>query len=322
MRNDKAKTISFLVVVGLLFPGIVWAAPNIFRGDESYKDLAELALGDGMFQLTARTKKDIKYNFFSTTNYGHTKLKTIANTKVDGFGELIGVGRRFLVGKGKFFSGGLYYEFARNKSKTQTGNVSGDGDGYKRGFGVMGRLDVQTGNYYEWLLHLGKSNNRFSNSQGMNYENTPRYLGAAMTYGHRFNLSKNSFIAPHLTYLYTNTRRANSSMGTYDFSFDDVKSHKTKLGVRYLHEITRGKVVARPYVVLAWDHEFDGKAVIHINTPGGVVNPESPDVRGDTGCLEFGCKWETKNWNVGVGVEGYAGKRQGWNATLAAVYTF
>ena len=46
--------------------------------------------------------------------------------------------------------------------------------------GIMGRLDVKSGNFYEWLLHIGRANNRV-NSAALKYEADPSYIGLALT---------------------------------------------------------------------------------------------------------------------------------------------
>lgn len=307
-----------VLAILLLHPCTVLAKASVFRGgDIAYKDLAELALGGGMTEMLRETKKTVKYTIFSTTNYGNTKMNTIADTEITGYGEVIGAGRRFLIGKGKMLSGGIYYERSRSESDSWTNNGKTKGKGIQNGGGIMGRLDVKSGNYYEWLLHIGRANNRV-NSAALKYEADPSYIGAVMTFGHRFTVGEGQYLSPYFTYFYNRTQRKNLQLTNFDLDIEDVKSHKTKLGVQYTRELKRGKTVIRPYAGLSWNHEFDGKAAIHIK---GVPDPEFPDIRGDTVSSELGCKWEIKNWNIGLGVEGFLGKREGWNTTLAIVCT-
>ena len=171
-----------VLVISLLHPCTVLAKASVFRGgDIAHKDLAELAIGGGMTEMLRETRKTVKYTVFSTTNYGNTKMNTIADTEVTGYGEVIGAGRRFLIGKGKMFFGGIYYERSRSESDSWTNNGKTKGKGIQNGGGIMGRLDVKSGNFYEWLLHIGRANNRV-NSAALKYEADPSYIGGIGEY--------------------------------------------------------------------------------------------------------------------------------------------
>lgn len=315
-----SNNIVYVVVMGVLFiPSAALAKAGCFRGNESYKDLIELALGGGMEDLTRVTAYSVDWVTFSTSNFGHTRFKTIANTETDGKGMVTGVGRKIITKKKNIVLGGFFVEYANSDIETCTENIRGEGKSIQKGIGIMSRYNNRHGNYYEWLVHCGKANNRWGNAMGMSYEVAPTYYGGSLAFGHRFIVGKKGSLSPFVSYVYNHLDTEGYRTPRFDFDFEDVENHKSKLGVRYTMDIVRSKVVIRPYMVLTWEHEFDGKAVTHIK---GFEDPEAPDVKGDTGSVEIGCKWEMNKWTVGTGVECFNGVRKGWNVTVAAIYNF
>lgn len=180
--------------------------------------------------------------------------------------------------------------------------------------------DNKSGNYYEGMVHAGRvktnwSQNGYSNA----YEIDPTYFGGAATYGHKFMLGEEKQLSVYGSYIYTHTGGADAMVGTYDYSFDSTNSHRTKVGVRYAMSDLMDTKKFRPYVGLAWEHEFDGESGAAVKGFGRV---KSPSMKGDTGILEIGCKQEVGKWTLGIGVETFIGKRKGWNGTLEATYNF
>jgi outer membrane autotransporter protein len=77
----------------------------------------------------------------------------------------------------------------------------------------------------------------------------------------------------------------------------------------------------KPYVGLAFEHEFDGEVKATING----YNIDSPDLKGDTGIVEIGFSVKpspTKPVFVDFGIQGYAGQREGVSGSLRVEYKF
>src|SRR5699024_4139972 len=91
------------------------------------------------------------------------------------------------------------------------------------------------------------------------------------------------------------------------FEFDSMDSHRTRLGLRVNQQFSAS---TSGYTGLAWDHEFDGKAKARVH---GLRTP-SPSLKGHTGMLELGVAMQPTGAEVlslNLGVQGYAGRRQG-----------
>ncbi|GHU09734.1 hypothetical protein FACS1894158_19110 [Betaproteobacteria bacterium] len=77
----------------------------------------------------------------------------------------------------------------------------------------------------------------------------------------------------------------------------------------------------KPYIGLAWEHEFDGKA--KATAYGSAI--DTPKLKGDTGIIELGLTVKpsaTKPLTVNFGVQGYVGKREGMSGSLKVEYRF
>ena len=102
------------------------------------------------------------------------------------------------------------------------------------------------------------------------------------------------------------------------FHFDRLESVRTRLGARYAHPFsTQGNV----YGGLAWEHEFRG---VSRGQVFGLNLPEAR-LRGSSALLEAGLKVSPANnkaLTLDVGLQGYAGKREGISATAKMRYAF
>jgi outer membrane autotransporter protein len=87
------------------------------------------------------------------------------------------------------------------------------------------------------------------------------------------------------------------------------------LGGRYAWE----SVKFRPYVGMAWEHEFDGTA----NSTTFRCPIDALDMRGDTGIFELGFTFrpsENMPLFIDLNAQGYAGSREGLSGTLEFEY--
>ena len=102
------------------------------------------------------------------------------------------------------------------------------------------------------------------------------------------------------------------------FSFDSLESLRSRLGMRYTHKLNNNGSV---YGGLAWEHEYRGVARGKVYG----LSMLEPRLRGSSGMLEAGVKFspeKNKNLTLEVGLQGYAGKRQGVLANARLKYAF
>jgi len=285
---------------------------------------SDLVLGAGISNLITSTAEVDNTETFAASSYNKSKLKTGSHADVSGYGVVVGVGRKVISKNGNKTTGGLFFEYGNNNYDTFNNGYNGDGKSIHKGAGYLMRWDNKSGNYYEGMVHVGKVTNNWNNGAGYNYDMSPTYFGGAATYGHKFMLGDNKQLSVYGSYIYSRTGGGDAVIGNYKYNFEAIKSHRTKVGVRYALSDLMDTKKFRPYVGLAWEHEFNGESNASFSAIKGSFNgrPESPSMKGDTGILEIGCKQEVGKWTLGIGAELFAGKRRGWNGTLQAVYNF
>ena len=95
-------------------------------------------------------------------------------------------------------------------------------------------------------------------------------------------------------------------------SFKDVDSSRLRGGTRFAYAVNE---YVSPYIGAAYEHEFGGKAKA---TTNGFDIP-APSIRGGTGIGELGLSLrpsKTLPLSFDLGVQGYAGKREGVTGSL------
>jgi len=279
----------------------------------------DLALGAGISNLiTSTAAVNSGMETFGAANYSKARLNTGSHVDAKGYGIMVGVGKKVFSKAGNKTTGGLYFEYGNSDFDTYNGSVTGNGKGIQKGVGYMMRWDNKSGNYYEGMLHGGKVTTNWSNSNG-GYDVSPTYFGGAATYGHKFMLGEDKQLSVYGSYIYNRIGGSDAKIDKYDYNFDATRSHRTKVGVRYAVSDLMDTKKFRPYIGLAWEHEFDGETGATVK---GFDRVDSPSMKGDSGILELGCKQEVGKWTLGIGAEIFTGKRRGWNGTLNAIYNF
>ena len=111
---------------------------------------------------------------------------------------------------------------------------------------------------------------------------------------------------------------SDARVGTKDYHFDSVKSHRVRIGGKYNFKQENSN--AKPFVGLAWEHEFKGESKASIT---GVGEAPAPSMKGNTGIMEVGCDWNLgKKWTAGISADAYVGKRKGWDGMARIFYNF
>jgi hypothetical protein len=100
-------------------------------------------------------------------------------------------------------------------------------------------------------------------------------------------------------------------------SFDAIQSRRLRIGGRY----TGKSGNFQPYIGLAWEREFDGRANASFYGHSMYV----PDMAVDTGIAELGFIFqpsETIPFFIDLSIQGYTGKREGLSGRLELEYRF
>ncbi len=277
---------------------------------------ADLASGDGMKSLIAETAGG-ETNTFAAITTGSSKYKTGSHVDVDGWGFLVGAGKTKEWGNGEATSLGIFFEFGKGDFDTYNGSVHGDGNSENKGIGLMMRHKMMNNTYYEGHIRYGKQETEWGESDIGSYDTDSRYYGISVGIGHVYQVGKNE-IDVYGRYTYGHVGACDATVGTKEYHFDSVKSHRVRVGGKYNFKQKNSN--AKPYVGLAWEREFKGESKASI---AGVGEAPAPSMKGNTGILEVGCDWNvSKKWTVGLGANAYMGKRKGWDGMARVFYNF
>ena len=277
---------------------------------------ADLASGQGMSSLLANTAGGTT-DTFGAMSAGSSKYKTGSHVDVDGWGVLVGAGKKKEWKDGSATTYGLFFEYGKGDFDTYNGNVHGDGNSENKGVGIMARHKLTNNTYYEGNIRYGKQETEWSESELGGYETDSRYYGISVGVGHIYPVGKNE-IDVYGRYTYGHVGACDATLKDSKYHFDSVKSHRVRVGGKYNFKVKDSN--AKPYVGLAWEHEFKGEARASIS---GVGEAPAPSMKGNTGIMEVGCDWKvSKKWTVGLGANAYIGKRKGWDGMARVFYNF
>ncbi len=277
---------------------------------------ADLASGEGMKSLVAETVGGVT-NTFGALSKGQSKYKTGSHVDVDGWGVIVGAGKTKEWKDGSTTTYGLFFEYGKGDFDTYNGDVHGDGNSENKGVGIMARHKLTNNTYYEGNIRYGKQETEWGQSDIGSYDTDSRYYGISVGVGHIYPVGKNE-IDFYGRYTYGHVGTCDATVGTSEYHFDSVKSHRVRVGGKYNFKQKNSN--AKPYVGLAWEHEFKGEAKASIS---GVGEAPAPSMKGNTGILEVGCDWNvSKKWTLGLGANAYMGKRKGWDGMARVFYNF
>ncbi|MDR1050595.1 MAG: autotransporter domain-containing protein, partial [Deltaproteobacteria bacterium] len=240
-----------------------------------------------------------------------------------GFALSLGVGYGLDVSPGRL-TVGAFVEYGDGDYDTYNsfdgiGNVEGSGDTTYFGGGLLARLEFSgspTGAFYaEASARAGQVKNEFRSADLLDplggptgYDARTPYYGAHLGLGYKLNVGAAGALDIHGKYLWNRVSADETTLTSGErVRFAAVDSHRVRAGVRYTHSINDH---AAPFVGAAFEHEFDGKSTASSN---GFDLP-SPKMRGSTGVGELGLKITPSPGgpvSAEIGVQGYAGKRQG-----------
>ncbi|MDR3213851.1 MAG: hypothetical protein LBT71_08065 [Azoarcus sp.] len=273
---------------------------------------------------------------FGTVSGGRQRLKSGSHIDVDGIRLITGAnsaqewasGRSVL---GAFFEYGEGH-YTTHNSFVDAAPVKGKGDADYAGVGVLGRFDFtgsETGHsYLEGTLRTGRMETDFRSAdmkdawgRGVRFKSKTSYYGASLGAGYVWQVSERANLTGYGKYLWTHEGSDSLHLSTGDpVEFSAVNSSRLRLGARYNRSIGEGKT-AIAYAGLAWEHEFDGEAKAKVY--GYPI--DAPKLKGDSGIAEIGVTLNPAAHpplTLDLGVQGYAGKREGVTGTFRVNYKF
>ena len=271
---------------------------------------------------------------FGVLEGGSLKYDSGSHIDLQSLSLLAGLGRGVSTDLGLLIVGG-FFEYGTGSYKTHNTfdtmpSVDGSGNAWYMGGGLLASMDFKkTGDghfYLEGSAHTGMLHNSFDgdalrDAYGRSAEfdtDTPYYnLHAGL--GYLWNITEDHSLDIYGKYYWTRVLGTDETLNTGDHvDFDDITSSRTRLGARYSYQATEH---VSAYIGAAWEHEFEG--VSDSSVFGYDI--DSPKIRGDSGRGEMGLRFTPTDdlpLTVDLGVQGYAGKKEGVTGSLFVQYEF
>ncbi len=280
---------------------------------------ADLAGGTGMADAMAKAKAakgDIAS--FGAVAGGSSRYKTGSHADVDGTSLMTGVVTKREIEKGALVKG-LFLEAGWGNYDTYNSfagmsSVNGGGDTSYYGLGALIRQDRPDGGYVEGSARGGESRTTFGSGDlnNVSYTTNSGYYGVHIGIG-KLKTEGSQTLDYYAKYFWTHQNGSTVRAGGDIFNFSGVDSSRLRGGLRLSQARPDGKSTS--YVGLAYEYEFDGKAC------GSVYGMamEAPSLKGGTGIVELGMSFKSRpesSNTLELGLQGYAGKREGVTGTV------
>lgn len=272
---------------------------------------------------------------FSALSAGYSRYETGSHVDMRSFSLLAGLawGQKLDFGH---LTAGMFFEVGSGSYDTYSSfstatSVEGGGNTHYLGGGVLARTDFTPfgpGHFYlEGSARTGGVYNRYTTSDlrdawgksAGGYDTYAPYYGLHGGGGYMWNLSDALTIDVYGKYFWTRQEGNSVTLDTGDHvKFENINSSRLRLGNRLTYALNE---YVSPFVGIAYEHEFDGKA--EASTYGYAI--KSPTLRGDTGIGELGFSLRPSQsvpLSLDLGVQGYVGRREGMTGSFQLKFEF
>ncbi|WP_158609125.1 autotransporter outer membrane beta-barrel domain-containing protein [Pusillimonas sp. NJUB218] len=306
----------------------------------------DLAAGAGIARAMGATSGASGTSTFGASSGGSSRYKSGSHVDVDGYSLMLGAAKKIPQGTGQLMAG-VFVEGGWGKYKTynefSTGVVRGSGKSRYAGGGVLLRRDwavadaqgrsetfvgtglglSQAAPYVEGSLRVGRvssnwDSNDMQGSTDASYDTSALYYGLHAGVGYMLPIGTHSALDFSAKYFWTHQQGDKVTIAGDPYHFQSVDSHRTRLGVRWNHQLSRQ---VAGYLGAAWEREFDGAAratVYGLDTP-------SPSLKGNTGVFELGFELKPRAddaLTIGLGAQAFTGMRQGFSGVAKVMFVF
>jgi autotransporter-associated beta strand protein len=295
---------------------------------------ADLIAGPGMSEAAGAARRPGRGSF-GTLSGGSLRHDTGSHVDMHSLSLMAGLSYGAELEPGHLVLG-AFFEYGNGSYDTynhfsNAASVHGDGDIDHVGGGLLGRMDFSNtgpGHFHaEASLRAGRVRNEYSSAdlrdatgRKADYDSSSAYYGLHFGAGYLWKITDKATLDLSGKYFWTRQAGDSVRLSTGDeVRFKDVDSSRLRLGVRYAHAVN--EYLLSPYVGVAYEHEFDGKA--RASTNGFPI--DAPSLRGDTGIGTLGLTLKPSPGlplSFDLGIQGYVGKREGVTGSLRARWEF
>ena len=271
---------------------------------------------------------------FGVLEGGSLKYDSGSHIDLQSLSLLAGLGRGVSTDLGLLIVGG-FFEYGTGSYKTHNTfdtmpSVDGSGNAWYMGGGLLASMDFKkTGDghfYLEGSAHTGMLHNSFDGDalrdafgRSAEFDTDTPYYNLHAGLGYLWNITEDHSLDIYGKYYWTRVLGTDETLNTGDHvDFDDITSSRTRLGARYAYQATEH---VSAYIGAAWEHEFEGVSDSSVFGYG----IDSPKIRGDSGRGEMGLRFTPTDdlpLTVDLGVQGYAGTKEGVTGSLFVQYEF
>ena len=292
--------------------------------------VASQAFINGATDLLLNTT--IQGGSFGEIRGGHSRYKTGSSADIDGVNLVAGFSHS-IAGKNGDTTGGLFFEAGWGETTTRNTiggkSLKGSGNTHYYGAGLLVRYDLTNGAasglYADASLRAGRLSNDYHNNDATNvsgervsFDIGSTYYAAHVGVGYKWDLTNSLRLDTSAQYMFSHVDSKDIAILGDAYHFDSMNSHRTRLGVKL--DYTADKLCT-PYMGLAWEHEFSGKAKASVR--GKAM--DSADLGGSTGIVSLGVDFKPEEKSAflfNAGFVGEFGVRQGIAGQLMMHYKF
>lgn len=297
---------------------------------------ASLLAGAGL-DAAANVAPDGEMSGFALMGGGWSRYDS--GSHVDVYGASLLTGFASAVEKRNVrYLGGAFFEtgwggYDSYNSFANMASIDGDGDINYYGGGLLGRIDF--GNVGPGTLSIdaavraGQTHTDFDSDdlsalagQKADYKSRSYYVGGHTGISYKLDMTKRDSVKMYMRYLWTRQGSDEVTVAGDPVRFKAINSYRLQTGGHYGHAFTmKSGSVITPFAGVAYEYEFDSKAkgTIHGH------NMDTPDIKGGTGIFDAGVSVKPSaisSFSADVGLQGYAGKREGVSGRVQLKWTF
>lgn len=264
---------------------------------------------------------------FGTMGGGSVRTNTGSHVDVNSFNLVAGVAKGFRQRDGELTLGGFFEGGLGNYSTYNnftSGTVLGAGKTRSYGLGILAHYDFNNRMYVEASLRGGLADQDYHSGDlvpgtNVSYSTHTNYVGAHLGVGKIWSLTNSLDLDTYVQYLWQRQSGSSVQLSSGEsLVFGPVNSQRARLGSRLNEKFTES---VSAYIGAAFEHEFDGNASATTNG----LPMQSPSLKGSSAMVELGVNMRPLNdkaFVVGLGGQGYFGKKEGVVGTLQIGYKF
>ena len=271
-------------------------------------------------------------NIFGAIRGGHSRYETGSSVEIDGVNLITGFAHT-QTGENGDITGGAFIEAGWGDTATHNTlggkRLKGNGNTHYYGAGILGRYEwtrgAVKGLYADAAVRAGKLSSDYHNNDATNikgqrvsYDIDSTYYAAHLGIGYQWDMTNALRLDTSAQYMWAHVDSENTTILGERYHLDAMDSHRTRVGVKLNYT---AEPQYTPYIGIAWEHEFDGKAKSSVE---GYAIDEA-DLGGSSGIVTLGVDFkpsENSPLTLEAGVTGYVGQHEGVAGQFRMQYTF